>query len=92
MTHYKYNEKELLKELTEYIDGTYSEHYSQNKFQTTEMIIDNGDGIGFTRGNIVKYAQRYGRKEGRNRKDIMKVLHYALIMLYVHDLETKESK
>ena len=75
-----------------YIDGTYSEHYSQNKFQTTEMIIDNGDGIGFTRGNIVKYAQRYGRKEGRNRKDIMKVLHYALIMLYVHDLETKESK
>jgi hypothetical protein len=89
---YKYNEPDLLKELTEYIEGTYSEHYSQNKFQTTEMIIDNGDGIGFTRGNIVKYAQRYGRKDGRNRKDIMKVLHYALIMLYVHDLETKESK
>jgi hypothetical protein len=92
MIDYKYNESVLLKELTEYIDSTYSEHYSQNKFQTTEMIIDNGDGIGFTRGNIVKYAQRYGRKEGRNRKDIMKVLHYALIMLYVHDLETKESK
>ena len=92
MIDYKYNESTLLKELTEYIDSTYSEHYSQNKFQTTEMIIDNGDGIGFTRGNIVKYAQRYGRKEGRNRKDIMKVLHYALIMLYVHDLETKESK
>lgn len=88
--NYKYNESNLLLELSEYINGTYGEHYSQGKFQTTEMIIDNGDGIGFTRGNIVKYAQRYGKKEGRNRKDILKVLHYALIMLYVHDLETKE--
>lgn len=92
MIDYKYNELTLLQELREYIDGTYGEHYSQNKFQTTEMIIDNGDGIGFSRGNIVKYAQRYGKKEGRNRKDLLKVLHYAVIMLHVHDLETKETK
>ena len=90
--NYKYDEPALLRELTEYIDGTYGEHYSQNKFQTTEFIIDNGHGIGFTAGNVMKYIQRYGKKEGRNRKDILKVLHYALIMLYVHDLETKESK
>lgn len=90
--NYKYDEPNLLSELSEYIDGTYGEHYSQNKFQTTEFIIDNGHGIGFTAGNVMKYIQRYGKKEGRNRKDILKVLHYALIMLYVHDLETKESK
>ena len=92
MIDYKYNERALLQELKEYIDNTYSEHYSQRKLQTTEFIIDNGDGIGFTRGNIVKYAQRYGKKEGRNRKDLLKVLHYAIIMLHVHDLETKENK
>ena len=92
MIDYKYNERALLQELKEYIDNTYSEHYSQSKLQTTEFIIDNGDGIGFTRGNIVKYAQRYGKKEGRNRKDLLKVLHYAVIMLHVHDLETKENK
>jgi hypothetical protein len=92
MIDYKYNEPAILKELKEYIDGTYGEHYSQRKFQTTEFIIDNDDGIGFTRGNIIKYAQRYGKKEGRNRKDLLKVLHYAVIMLYVHDLETKENK
>ena len=92
MIQYKYNEPDLLRELSEYIDNTYSEHYSQSKLQTTEFIIDNGDGIGFTRGNIVKYAQRYGKKEGRNRKDLLKVLHYAIIMLHVHDLETKENK
>jgi len=90
--NYKYNEENLLKELKSYVDTTYGQHYSQNKFQTTEFVIDNGDGIGFTRGNIIKYAQRYGKKAGRNRQDILKVLHYALIMLYVHDLETKESK
>ena len=90
--NYKYDEPNLLAELSQYIDGTYGEHYSQNKFQTTEFIIDNGHGIGFTAGNVMKYVQRYGKKEGRNRKDILKVLHYALIMLYVHDLETKESK
>lgn len=92
MIQHKYNEPAILQELKEYIDGTYGEHYAQNKFQTTEMIIDNGDGIGFCRGNIVKYAQRYGKKEGRNRKDLLKVLHYAVIMLHVHDLEMKENK
>jgi hypothetical protein len=86
---YKYNEDKLLKELTEYIDKTYGEHYSQDKFQATEFIIDSGHGVGFTVGNVMKYAQRYGKKEGANRKDILKVLHYAIMLLHVHDEEHK---
>jgi len=82
---YKYNEGKLIQELKEYVDQTYGEHYSQNQFQATEFIIDGGHGEGFCIGNIMKYAQRYGKKDGKNRKDIMKVLHYALIALYVHD-------
>jgi hypothetical protein len=35
----------------------------------------------------MKYAKRYGNKEGKNRKDLLKILHYAIIMLYVHDTE-----
>lgn len=89
--NYKYNEDALLKELKEYIDSTYNEHYAQAKTQTSEFIIQNGLGIGFTVGNIIKYAQRYGKKEGRNRKDIMKVLHYAIMMLYTHDYDMKET-
>jgi len=92
MIEYKYNEDALLKELKEYIDKTYGEHYSQDKFQTTEFVIDAGHGVGFTVGNIIKYAQRYGKKAGRNRQDILKVLHYAMMLLYVHDIETKEIK
>jgi len=39
----------------------------------------------------LKYAQRYGRKDGYNRKDLQKVLHYAIMALHVHDIEKKES-
>ena len=38
-------------------------------------------------GNILKYAKRYGNKEGKNRKDLLKILHYAIIMLDIHDTE-----
>mgnify|MGYP001270992635 FL=1 len=82
---YKFNEAELIKQLQLYIDSTYDQHYSKNKFQATEFILDAGHGEGFTIGNIMKYAQRYGKKDGYNRKDLMKVLHYALIALHVHD-------
>jgi hypothetical protein len=86
MIDYRYNEDKTLKELKSYIDTTYNQHYSRDKFQATEFIIDGGHGEGFCIGNVLKYAQRYGKKDGRNRKDLLKILHYAIIMLYVHDL------
>ena len=82
---YKYNEDALIKEFKAYIDETYSQHYSLDKFQATEFIIDSGPGTGFCLGNVMKYAQRYGKKGGHNRADLLKVLHYALIQLYIHD-------
>ena len=84
---YKYNEDKSLKELASYIDKTYDQHYSLNKYQSTEFIIDSGHGEGFCIGNIMKYAQRYGKKGGKNRADLLKVLHYGLIQLYIHDME-----
>ena len=85
MIDYKYNEDKTLEELSKYIDSTYDEHYSKNKFQATEFIIDGGHGEGFCVGNIMKYAQRYGKKGGKNRKDLLKILHYTIIALFVHD-------
>ena len=86
---YKFNEDELIMEFQDYIDSTYDGHYSKDNFQATEFIIDGGHGTGFCIGNVLKYAQRYGKKGSRAdaRKDLMKVLHYALIQLYVHDSE-----
>ena len=87
MIDYKYNEDKLIDEFRNYIDSTYGEHYSQNNFQATEFIIDGGHGTGFCIGNVLKYAQRYGKKgtPADGRKDLLKVLHYALIQLHIHD-------
>ena len=87
---YKYNDDATLTQLHEYIDSTYDEHYSKNNFQATEFIIDGGHGEGFCIGNILKYAQRYGKKNGKDKKDLLKVLHYGIIALHVHDMENSE--
>ena len=56
--NYKYNEQELISQFKEYVDKTYEQHYSKDKFQATEFIMDGGHGEGFCIGNILKYAQR----------------------------------
>ena len=90
MVEYKFDEGKALKEMKEYIDSTYTAHYSTDKYKATDMIIDAGHGEGFCMGNIMKYAKRYGRKGGKNRADLMKILHYGIIMLYVEkDNEVK---
>ena len=87
MIDYKFREDELIKEFKRYIDSTYNGHYSTNRFQSTEVIIERGHGTGFCMGSIDKYTNRYGKKGTRDdaRKDLMKILHYALLQLYIHD-------
>ena len=86
---YKFDEAKYITEFKNYIDKTYDGHYSTNKFQSTEVIIDRGHGTGFCMGNVDKYSNRYGKKGTADdaRKDLMKILHYALIQLYIHDNE-----
>ena len=81
-----------MSELKEYIDSTYDEHYSTNQFQATEFIIDGGHGEGFCIGNIMKYAQRYGKKDGYNKRDLLKVIHYGIIALYINEMEESENE
>ena len=90
--NYKFSEDKVQEELSDYILNTYHQHYNKNKFQATEFIIDGGHGEGFCIGNILKYAQRYGKKNGRDRIDLLKVLHYGIIALHVHNLNNEESE
>ena len=89
MIDYKFGENKTLEELKKYIDSTYDAHYSKSKFQATEFIIDAGHGEGCSIGNILKYAQRYGKKNGKDRKDLLKVIHYAIISLYINNMENR---
>ena len=83
---YKFNEDKALREIQKWIDATYNKHYSMNKIQSTEFIADAGHGV----GNIIKYAQRYGKKEGYNREDVLKIIHYAIILLGIEDGDKEE--
>ena len=78
---YKFNEGVALEVIKRYIDETYGQHYASGKIQATEFIFDSEHGVGFCLGNIMKYAQRYGKKQGTNPIDLLKIIHYA-VMLY----------
>ena len=85
-TKQKYSEDEIIKELKEYIGRTYQQHYSagSDKIQTLDLIEACGDGEAFCRSNILKYASRYDKK-GTARRDIMKILHYAVLLMHFND-------
>lgn len=83
---WKYNEEDILNELRDYIANTYKQHYSagDDRIQTLDLIEACGDGEAFCRSNILKYASRYDKK-GSARMDIMKVLHYAVLLMNFND-------
>ena len=80
----KYNETEILKEISDYISNTYRGHFSVGNVQTLDLIDSVGDAEAFCRSNILKYASRYDRK-GTARKDILKIIHYAILLLHFND-------
>ena len=87
---YKFDENINLHLLKQYVENTYKEHYAHSKYQATDMIIDAGHCEGFCIGNIMKYAMRYGKKNGKSEKDILKIMHYALIALYLNNEEQND--
>ena len=82
------NEAEILKRVLEYIEGTYGQHYTmqdKNEKQPTQLVdILHGMGIieEFCIGNAIKYVARFGRKEGKNIKDLYKAMHYIVFLIH----------
>ena len=90
-TPWKYNEEEIVKELLDYIRGTYKQHYAANdqNLQTLDFIeAAHNDGEACSRDNIMKYVSRYDKK-GTPRRDILKILHYAVLLMYFNDKNAK---
>ena len=79
----KYNEDKIIKELTDYIKSTYTEHYSTTNagFQVQDMLRHLGIDKDFCQANAIKYLARFGKKNGRNRKDLLKAIHYIILLL-----------
>ena len=84
---YKYHEDEILKDIQEYVSSTYNGHYTgtKNEFrkvQTIDLMAARDLASHFCQANILKYGSRYGSKDGKNKKDLMKVIHYAMLLLH----------
>jgi hypothetical protein len=79
---YKRNEDKILKAVQQYVDSTYTAHYSSNSGRD---VVDDWEDMGIAReaflSNIVKYTKRLGKKEGWNPKDVMKIIHYSVFLI-----------
>ena len=81
---FKYEEDAILKQAEEYIAKTYELHYTSDKgnYQTLDLIESIGDAEAFCRSNAIKYLSRFGKKDGKNRKDILKAIHYCTLLYH----------
>lgn len=80
---YKYKEDESLAKVQAYIDGTYGQHYVGNgDIQTVDFWESLGSLETTARDTAIKYLARYGKKGGRNEKDLLKAIHYIILMMY----------
>ena len=92
----KYHEKEILKDVEEYVSRTYNGHYTGTKHeyrnvQTLDLMAARDLASDFCQANILKYGSRYGSKDGKNKKDLMKVIHYAMLLLHFDEHYGKPS-
>jgi hypothetical protein len=87
MVAYRFDEKKYFEELKQYIDETYSGHY-QKGIPVADFIMSNLETADFFKGNVLKYITRYGRKNGHDKADLLKAVHYIFFMLYYHDQKT----
>ena len=84
---WKYNEDKILKDIENYVTSTYGSHYcghneGYNDIQTIDLMAAKDLAVGFCQANILKYGSRYGDKDGRNKRDLLKVIHYAMLLLH----------
>ena len=85
--YFKYHEEEILKDIQEYVSSTYQGHYTGTKHefrkvQTIDLMAARDIAPHFCQANILKYGSRYGSKNGKDKKDLLKVIHYAMLLLH----------
>jgi hypothetical protein len=88
---WKYNEDKTLKQIEGYLVSTYKSHYTseQSKTQTLDLIESIGDAEPFTRSNAIKYLSRFGKKNGKSKLDILKAIHYCVLLYHFAGLHNE---
>ena len=90
---WKYEEDKTMKEIEQYLSSTYHSHYTseQSKTQTLDLIESIGDAEAFTRSNAIKYLSRFGKKNGKSKMDILKAIHYCILLYHFAGLHKNNT-
>ena len=81
--NFKYDEIKNIEKVKQYIESTYNQHYvGEDGTQIQDLLNSIGIASKFCQGNAMKYVARYGRKNGKNEMDLMKAIHYILLMIH----------
>jgi hypothetical protein len=86
---YKYNEDKYIEDIQNYVDSTYGQHYVAKDIQVVDIWQSIGSLDTTARDTAIKYLIRYGKKQGNNRKDLLKAIHYIILMMYAEDSNNK---
>lgn len=79
----KYNEEAILKEIYDYVMSTYQGHYvGKSEIQTVDIWNTLGSAETTCRDTAIKYLMRFGKKDGKNKKDLLKAVHYIVLLMY----------
>ncbi len=95
---FRFNEDKILAEALTYLESTYAGHYvgdlagrEQNNIQTIDVWQTLGSVDTTCRDTAIKYLMRYGKKEGHNRKDLLKAIHYIVLLWYFTQEESEDD-
>ena len=90
----KYNEDKICKEIENYIKSTYGQHYAQVQegVQVQDLLRSAGIDKDFCQANAIKYLARFGKKNGRNRADLLKAAHYIVLLMDSEDNTNSKEK
>ena len=90
---WKYSEDIILKEVRGYLSDTYRSHYcsQESKTQTLDLIDSIGDAEAFCRSNAIKYLSRFGKKDGKSKFDILKAIHYCILLYHFSGIVRNDS-
>ena len=79
----RFSEDKFLGDVRKYIEGTYNQHYvGKKEIQTIDVWETLGSVDTTCRDTAIKYLMRYGKKGGHNRKDLLKAVHYIVLLAH----------
>jgi len=79
----KYNEDVILNEIADYVLSTYQGYYvGKGDIQTVDVWDTLGSAETTCRDTALKYLMRFGKKDGKNKKDLLKAVHYIVLLIH----------